>query len=486
MTYRKLLFIIGGMLISTALLAQNAQDALRYSSTNTAGSARFMALSGAMGAVGGDISTINFNPAGLGIYKSSEYIIAPRYLFNKEESSYGGYNSTDRRDNFNYGMAGLVSAMPLFSQHDPNPTGWKYMQFGFSFNRIDNYRSDILIQGNSYGGSKVFEWRDQANGNLPDNLNLFGSNLAWETYLLDTVNGYPTNYNAATPSGGVYQSYNSRTEGYKNEMSFAFSGNYNDRLFIGASLSWSFLNYFNTVYYSETSLDNPAPGEFDNFTYIEELGTRGNGINGKFGLIYIVNPIIRISGAIHTPTWYYRMTDTYFSKVESQMANGQTYSKTSPNGRYEYNMNTPFKAMGGMSFFIQKMGFISVDYIYQDYSQAYLKSDYDSFYDENENINNDFTATHSVNIGTEWRFQPFFVRAGYGFTTSPVKEEINDITQNQFSFGLGYRSGPFFMDASFMQKYNAQNYYMYGANYVSPAYIETKTSYYSLSLGFKF
>lgn len=486
MTYRKLLFIIGGMLISTALLAQNAQDALRYTSTTTAGSARFMGLSGAMGSIGGDLSTINYNPAGLGIYKSSEYILAPRYLYSKAESSYGGRYSTDRRDNFNYGLAGLVSTMPLFSQHDPNPTGWKYMQFGFSFNRVDNYRSDKTIQGNSYGGSKVFEWRDEATGNYPENLNLFSTNLAWETYLLDTVNGYPTDYAAATPNGGVYQSYNSRSEGYKNEMSFAFSGNYNDKLFIGASVSWVFLNYYNSIYLSETALENPSPGEFDNFTYIEELGTRGNGINGKFGFIYIINPIVRISGAIHTPTWYYRMTDTYFSQIESQMANGQIYNKSSPNGRYEYNMNTPFKAMGGMSFFIQKMGFISLDYEYQDFSQAYLKSNGDSFYDENENIKNDFTAAHTLRVGTEWRFQPFFVRAGYAFTTSPVKEEVNDIVQNQFSFGLGYRSGPFFMDASFMQKYNAQNFYMYSADYVSPAYLETKTSYYSLSVGFKF
>lgn len=486
MTYRKLLFIIGSLMISSSILAQTAQDALRYSSSTTSGSARFMGLSGAMGAIGGDLSTINYNPAGLGIYKSSEYLFAPRYLYNKAEANYGGRYSTDRRDNFNYGMAGLVSAMPLFNQYNPDATGWKYLQFGFSFNRTDNYRSDILIQGNSYGGSKVFEWQDQASGNYPDNLQPFSTNLAWETYLLDTVNGYPTDYVAATPNGGVYQSYSKRDEGYKNEMSFAFSGNYNNRLFIGASFSWVFLNYYSSIYLSETALENPGIGEFDNFAYLEELGTRGNGFNGKFGFIYIINPIIRISGAVHTPTWYYRMTDTYFSKIETQMFDGQVYSKSSPSGRYEYNMNTPFKAMGGLSFFIQKMGFISLDYEYMDYSQAYLKSNVNSFLEENNHIKNDFTSTHTLRVGTEWRYQPFFIRAGYAFTTSPVKEEINDIDQNQFSFGVGYRSGSFFMDASFLQKYNAQKYYMYGADYVNPAYLESKISYYSMSIGFKF
>ena len=82
--------------------------------------------------------------------------------------------------------------------------------------------------------------------------------------------------------------------------------------------------------------------------------------------------------------------------------------------------------------------------------------------------------------------KPFFLRAGYAFATSPVKEEINKLTSDQFSLGAGYRSGPFFIDIAFVQRMNAQNYYMYDANYVNPAYLETTTNYVSMSLGFKF
>ena len=486
MKYRSFIFMFWSLVISTGLMAQTAEDALRFSGNSQTGTARFMGLSGAMGSVGGDLSVINYNPAGLGIYKSSEYIFAPRYLFQSADASYAGNFSNDRRDNLNFGLIGLVSSMPIRSDINPDTPGWKFVQFGFSINRVDNYRSDILIEGPSYGGSLVNQWRDQANGSFPEDLNPFSTNLAWETYLLDTINGYPTEYTSAMPASGVNQSYRSLSEGYKNEMSFTMSGNYNDKLFIGTSLSFVFLNYYRNTTIIEEAIENPLFGEFDRFSYNEELNTRGNGFNAKFGVIYMPTPVLRFSGAIHTPTWFYRMTDTYFTKISSTMYDGYKYSQSSPNGRYEYYLNTPFRALGGASFFIRNMGFISLDYEYMDYRKAYLKSSGSSFTDENKAINADFAESHTIKIGTEWSLKPFFLRAGYAFATSPVKEEINKFTSDQFSLGVGYRSGPFFIDIAYMQRMNAQNFYMYDANYVNPAYLETTTNYVSLSLGFKF
>ncbi len=486
MNFRKILLTSMALLTITTLFAQNAEDALRYSSTSTTGTARFMSLSGALGAIGGDLTTINYNPAGLGIYKTSEYIFAPRYLYNKVDAAYSGEMRTDTRDNINFGMLGLVTSMPLTNRLNPDAPGWKYVQFGFSVNRVDNYRSDITIEGNSYGGSKVNEWRSDAQGNLPENLNYFGSNLAWETYLLDTLNGYPTDYVTAVPIDGVYQKYNASSKGYKNEMTFAFSGNYNNKLFLGMGVSFVFLNYYKSYSLTESALQTANPGEFQSFSYFDELGTRGNGINAKFGLIYMITPAIRISGAVHTPTWYYNMTDTYFSRVESLMANGQKYYQSSPNGKFNYTMTTPFKASGGISFVIGQMGFVSADYEYMDYSNASFNSADYAFSDENQDIKTDFLATHTIRIGTEWNLNNFFVRGGYGFSTSPVDESLNKMTHDQYSFGFGYRSGPMILDFSFLQKLNNQKYYIYDPNFVNAAYTESKTSYYGVTLGLKF
>ncbi|OYT17062.1 MAG: hypothetical protein B7C24_04490 [Bacteroidetes bacterium 4572_77] len=470
--------------IGLSIMAQTAEDALRFSENSSLGTARFIGLSGAMGSIGGDLSSINYNPAGLGIYKSSEYVWAPRYLYVKNKANYNGNSSTETRDNLNFGLAGLVSTIPVFGKS--GIAGWKYMQFGLTVNRVNNYRSDIYIEGDSYGGSRVFDWRDQANGHYPNDLNLFGSNLAWETYLLDTLNGYSNQYQTAVPSEGVYQTYSKQSQGYKNEMSFAFSGNYNDKFFIGTSLNFSFLRYSSSIYTTEEALFQPKVYEFNNFSYREELLTKANGFNAKVGVIYMITPAIRISGAFHTPTWYYDMTDDYYSKINSTMSNGEKYTKTSPNGRYDYKLYTPLRAMGGASFFFSNLGFLSIDYEYMDYSQAQFKSSESSLNEANQQISQDFVATHNLRIGAEVRLQSLFLRGGYGIGTSPVNSDINDLLQSQWSVGFGYRSGPFFMNFAFMQQLQSQNYYMYNAEYVNPAYLETNKNTFSASLGFKF
>ena len=483
---KKALLIIFILSLSLFSIAQNSGDAYRYSSYSNTGTSRFMGLSGAMGSVGADLSTLNYNPAGMGIYKSSEYVFAPRYLYNSTQADYNGQTRSSHRDNLNYGLFGVVSTIPLFNSVNPNTQGWKFMQFGFSYSRVDNYRSDIFIEGESYGGSKVFEWQDDAQGSYPDDLNVFGSALAWETYLLDTINGYPNNYITAVPVDGVYHSYSSYSEGYKNEMTFALSGNYNDRLFVGTSMVFSFLRYNNTTILTETALKNPANYEFDYFKYREELSTAGNGFNAKFGLIYLISPAIRVNAAFHTPTWFYNMNDYYFTRVDSKMGDGQTYYQSSPNGSFDYKLTTPLRAMGGVSVFVQNMGFISVDYEYMDFGSAYFTDRYSSFSKTNQEIKDVYTGTHSLRIGGELRLQPFFVRGGYGLSTSAVNPDINELFDSQYSLGIGYRAGGFSFDFAFMRKRHSQNYYMYNSNYVNPAYLESNTNYFSATMGFKF
>ena len=63
------------LLLSTVLIfgiqfvvSQNIYDALRYSNNDVEGSARFSAMSGAFGALGGELSAISVNPAGSAIF----------------------------------------------------------------------------------------------------------------------------------------------------------------------------------------------------------------------------------------------------------------------------------------------------------------------------------------------------------------------------------------------------------------------------------
>ena len=62
---KKTVYITAFGLLSGMLSAQNLTDGLRYSMEDIGGTARFRAMSGAFNSLGGDMSAIALNPAGV-------------------------------------------------------------------------------------------------------------------------------------------------------------------------------------------------------------------------------------------------------------------------------------------------------------------------------------------------------------------------------------------------------------------------------------
>ena len=54
-------------------MAQSTVDAYAISQNEMRGTARFMSMGGAFTALGGDLSVLGQNPAGIGVYRSSEF-----------------------------------------------------------------------------------------------------------------------------------------------------------------------------------------------------------------------------------------------------------------------------------------------------------------------------------------------------------------------------------------------------------------------------
>src|SRR5690554_3737757 len=77
--------------------AQSTEEALRLSLNRPAGTARNMALSGAMGALGGDYSSLLTNPAGIAVYRSSEFTFTPSLHLNNSSTEFYGLGSNDDR-----------------------------------------------------------------------------------------------------------------------------------------------------------------------------------------------------------------------------------------------------------------------------------------------------------------------------------------------------------------------------------------------------
>lgn len=478
------------VLASTSGISQNEVDALRYSRTFIGGTARYLSMGGAFGSLGADFSTASTNPAGLGLYKASEFTVTPAMFVGRTKSNLSGMESLDSRANFNLSNAGIVIASPLQME---NGSIVRNYQFGFGVNRINNFNNRMLTNGFNDQNSITDTYVDWSNGVYYGDIEddrygyyAYDLNPAWYTYMIDTLPGSDDQYYSVIPPGSeIGQRKEINSWGSMNELVFAFSVNLSDRVYMGASMNFPFIRYFQESYYSEVDAGGRIDG-FNKLSIYDELATRGTGFNLKFGTIVRITDYLRMGGAIHSPTWYNNMTDEWFSEFRTNF-DGDSYFERTPYGKFDYQLETPWKALGSLSLVLKKFGLLSVDYEYMDYSKARLRSPGYNYYDENQSIQNLYTTSHTLRAGAEYLYGNFAFRLGGGFYSSPFARDINDGKKVFFSGGIGYREKSFFADLAYLQSMSNEDYYLYGSEQVSPDPARNKYSTYNvvLTLGFR-
>ena len=476
-------FVFLSLIVATISMqgyAQNEIDALRYSRLNYSGSARFVSMGGAFGALGADFTTLSHNPAGIGLYRSSEISITPSMFIARTETTLDGTFRDDSRYNFNLGNVGIVMA------NNPtlrNPkTLWKNVQFGFGLNRMANFNNRVNIESKNLESSYLSSYVDYSYGIHPDDLDPFGAQLAYDTELLFVVDSANWRYNIDQPNGNVNQRKSIDSKGSINEMVFTVGTNYNDRIYIGATLGIPFIRYIENTTYTETELVHDE-SVFNSMTRSNYLETYGTGVNFKFGLIFRATDWLRLGGAIHTPTFYSSMSDNYGVTLKSKFDNGFTSTKGA-NGVYDYELTTPMRAIGSVGFIIGKAGVVSADYEYVDYSTARLRApDYD-FYDENENIRNDYSNAHNLRFGTEWRYGSVNFRGGYSISANPYNYGTNSVL-NTYSAGIGFREKNFYLDLAWAGSQFDDEYYLYNG-LVNAAESSTFYNKFMMTIGIKY
>jgi len=492
---KKIILLIQIILITTTWsFAQNDVDALRYSKIEFGGTARYNSMAGAFGALGGDFSTLSSNPAGIGLFKRSDFSITPSFYFSETNTSYNGTPGTDDKFNFNLGNAGAVIVIPPEGKSFNSIL--KNYQFGIGVNRVNNFNSRTVIQGNNDENSISTYFADQAWGIPADEIEqnydgyyTYDLNPAWWTYMIDTIPGHNDKYYGIAENGGVFQRKEINRWGSMNEMVFSLGANFGDRLYIGGTVGIPFIRYFEQAMYREKDVNDNVE-YFDELQVYDDLHTTGSGINLKFGMI--VRPInfLRIGAAIHSPTWFNNMKDYWYSDF-SNTAYGDTYYQMTPNGTYNYDLQTPWRAIGSVSLVLWKIALISADYEYVDYASAKFRSrsyyDYD-FYNENTAINNKYTSTQNIRLGAEVRFGHFAVRGGYALYGSPFKPGINDAEKFYYTGGFGFRDKNFYVDLAYVRSESKEDYYLYNSEYVStnPAATQLITNNVMLTVGLRY
>ena len=491
---KKLLGILGlAVLCAPVTEAQNITDALRYSTNTFGGTARFESMGGAFGALGGDISTLSYNPAGIGVFRKSEFAFSTGFANINTQTNYLGENNRETEPNLNIPSIGFISTSDA-----SGGSGWRNLQFGVAYNRLNSFHSDYTVSGTTARTSLLDLFAGQATGIAPVDLRdflPFGGSLAYQTFAINPTDTLGTGYTTAIPFGvDIAQQKDVHTEGRLGETVISFGGNFDDIFYIGGTLGFPRVRYNSESVYSETISDTSVA--LQSYEFTENLNTVGSGFNAKFGIIARPTDFLRLGVAVHSPTWF-SLTDTWNSRMETTFrpATGfdPNYTDNSPEGRFDYRLTTPAKAIGSVAFVLGKYGILSADYEYIDYSTAELRSAPNagssaSFRQENQDISQALTASSNLRVGGEVRLNPFSIRAGYALYGSPYADDIsiNDAIRTSYSFGLGYRDNGFYLDLGYVLTQSQEDLFLYDPSLVELTTVETNFSRVNVTLGFRY
>jgi long-subunit fatty acid transport protein len=489
------LVIITVLLISFSSFAQNTNDALRYSQIFYGGTARFMSMGGAFTALGGDISSLSQNPAGLGVFRSSEITVTPQLFYNKTSAGYKGITS-DYLYNFNLSQAGIVSNIITNSSE----SGLLSLNFGYSFNKTNNLNSSVRIQGVNDNSSMADYWVENSNGYFKNELLDYEPDayLANRVWIIDTISGYDSDYGTVLSTYGEnYPTYGQTIRrtisntGYTAEHAFSIGGNYSNKIYFGATLGISRLNY--TGHYEHLESDNnKVIPDFNSFNYVYHLEEAGTGFSLKIGTIYKPVEFIRLGFAFHSPVLY-RIHDYLYDNITSSFDDGFNYSADNSAVSFDYKLTTPFRALAGVAVQIKKLALLSADYEFVDYSTARFTHAGDDFNysDNNLDIKDSFKSTSNLRLGAEFRINKMYLRGGYGYYGKAYKKghDNQDLDYNSISFGFGLREQNVFFDFGFTNYRNSQKYFLYpgGIGYEgAQANLSSTKNMFTITAGYKF
>ena len=432
--------------------AQVTSDALLFSENHQTVTARSMALGNALGALGGDMSTANFNPAGIVIYRRMELGLSLGALFDNTKTDFLKNQTKDRLSQISFGNIGLVIAAPMRRSR----TAWKAINVGLTFNRIANYAQNFTYQGASTG-SRIQSFAENSSGVATGSLDPYAGWLAYNSYLMDSVSG------GYAPNGGVSDSTytnkyeNIRRTGGVNELGFTIGGNYNNKLYIGATIGVDFMEMNEDKLYQETS----DSLDFVALDFTENRNVKGTGINLKIGMIYRINKLVRIGFAVHTPTAY-RLVDSYNSGLYGEIVYDSVLQSTNYAMEdadplvLQHDLVTPWVFMASVGVIIPKRGFIGLDVEYSDYSWASFSLlanertvGNNKFVNElNGRVQSTYRGVLKARLGAEIVLGLARIRLGYQFQTSPYEESIAGVTdmRHDISAGFGLRWKHFYLD----------------------------------------
>lgn len=509
--YFLILFVISNCNIN----AQTLNDALNYTDDFIQGTARFNSMSGAFGALGGDLSSMSANPAGSAIFNNGNFSIS----FGSDNKSndvslFDASRNTDKR-NFTLNQIGGVITFENLDRGN----NWNKISLGITYNQTKNNFNEYSISNISNINSIDSYFLNSAQGLRLDQIsafegetltdayidigNVYGYNhqqafLGFESFIIDPEdidNPANSNYYSNVQPGDFNQSYRSISRGYNGKLSFNAGFQYNEKLFLGVNLNSHFID-FDTYSIINESNNNGVSGQFRvNGIYFENrLSTFGEGFSAQFGIISKITDVIRFGFTYDSPTWY-TISEETSQYLETSMIDDQdnlSLLVTNPNAINifeDYKLKTPSKLTLSTAFVFKNIGLISLDYSRRDFSSMKFSPKNDLHFSSlNQEISNNLKESNSIRVGAEVLADRFTFRGGYMYKDSPyISDSGNfDDSSSGLSLGVGYKLNSTIIDFSF-SKINTSKYKkLYETGLTDRLNIETNNKLFTISVSTTF
>lgn len=484
--------------------AQETYENTKLIDNDLNGTARYVGMGGAMEALGADISVINSNPAGIGLFRRSSGSVSFGLVSQDGASSFKYGNKT----NASFDQAGFV-----YSLRDGRRT---FINFGFNYHKSKNF-DYILNAASALNGAsqhKLSYMKALANEN-----NLDKTSSGWRGKFAYTSQLDNLYYNTLmmTSSDGFFYNDASGYEfgraetGYIGEYNFNTSVNVNDRVYLGITIGIHDVHYTGHSLYNEAlvNLNNQTAGDI---TVNDERRITGTGYNASFGIIF--RPVdaspFRIGLSVSTPTWYDLKTSNYTYLINNTKADGGgklqgDYPNYTTGESYEFKLFTPWKFGVSLGHTVGNYLALGASYEYADYSRldTRVNDGYDVDYwgdvyehsssDEpmNRHTRETLKAVSTLKIGAEAKVMPnLAVRAGYNYVSPMFKKEgykdgnidsygsnyssATDYTNweatNRYTVGIGYTLGKMSFDLAYQYAQTNGKFHPFADSYLDYTY----------------
>lgn len=530
---RNMLLLAGMLCMGGAGYSQTPYINEDLLSPDLSGSARYVGMGGALGALGADMSAVSSNPAGIGLFRKSDVSLTFGVRTQKEKPD---VNADMTQASFD--QMGFVFTTPIMG------STVKFVNFAFNYQKKASFNNAFIADNSYLGGlSQTHQMADLYNNNLASPLADLMYSGYNNGYLIDLIEKTSDEGNEVDEFMG-YDGYDNQfcrvTEGSLSAFDFNLSTNLNDRVYLGLTVGVDRVDYTSYTTYSEQmGSKNEVTGNFDHtdiwYSAYDCHSIRGYGINAKFGAIFrpIESSAFRIGVTVETPTRYdlesavsYSIDSPFIKSgiIKYDNAGNIQYYNYSPDrelANLYYTLSTPWKFRVSAGHTIGNYLALGAEYEYANYTK--MRQSYDDGYgsfngvrdgdmkDLNKSV---FKGVHSFKFGFELNLiEGLNLRAGYNFYSSAFAKNahldqvnaspafnyqtttdyMNKDQVNIYTIGLGYRFRHFYLDAAYKYRQQTGDFYAFDDTYsgangakLTPVNVDLSNHQVFFTLGYKF